>query len=56
MLLVNIQGDTNVVKNVDLDILGAEFKPLDEKDKQFFKTTYGLKVTNVGDGLLHSTE
>ena len=51
VLLVNIQGDTNVVKNVDLDILGAEFKPLDEKDKQFFKTTYGLKVTNVGDGL-----
>ena len=49
--LVNIQGDTNVVKNIDLDILGAEFKPLDEKDKQFFKASYGLKVTNVNDGL-----
>lgn len=49
--LVNIQGDTNVVKNIDLDVLGAEFKPIDEKEKQFFKISYGLKVTNEGNGL-----
>lgn len=49
--LVNVQGNTNVVKSVDLDILGAEFKPLDEKDKQFFKIGYGLKITNIDGGL-----
>ena len=49
--LVNVQGNTNVVKNIDIDILGAEFKPIDEKEKQFFKISYGLKVTNIGDGL-----
>ena len=49
--LVNVQGNTNVVKNVDLDILGAEFKPLDDKEKQFFKISYGLKVTAVENGL-----
>lgn len=49
--LVNVQGNTNVVKNIDIDILGAEFKPIDEKEKQFFKISHGLKVTNIGDGL-----
>lgn len=49
--LTNVQGNTAVVKNVDLDILGAEFKPIDEKDKNFFKIPYGLKVTSTGDGL-----
>ena len=49
--LTNVQGNTAVVKNVDLDILGAEFKPIDEKEKNFFKIPYGLKVTNTGDGL-----
>ena len=49
--LTNVQGNTAVVKNVDLDILGAEFKPIDEKEKNFFKIPYGLKVTSTGDGL-----
>lgn len=49
--LVNVQGNTNVVKNVDLDILGAEFKPIDDKEKQFFKISYGLKVTALENGL-----
>lgn len=49
--LVNVQGNTNVVKNVDLDILGAEFKPIDDKEKQFFKISYGLKVMALENGL-----
>ncbi|MBQ8270212.1 MAG: Do family serine endopeptidase [Bacteroidaceae bacterium] len=49
--LVNVQGNTNVVKNVDLDILGAEFKPINDKEKQFFKISYGLKVTALENGL-----
>lgn len=51
IVLVNVQGNTNVVKNVDLDILGAEFKPLDDNDKQFYGIGYGLKVVNVDSGL-----
>ena len=51
VMLTNVQGNTDVVKNVDLDILGAEFKPLDSKDKQFFRINSGLKVTNVSSGL-----
>lgn len=49
--LTNIQGNTEVVKNIDLDILGAEFKPIDEKEKNFFRISYGLKVTGTSDGL-----
>ncbi len=49
--LKNVQGSTSVVKNVDLDLLGASFKPVDEKEKLFFKIAYGLKVIDEGDGL-----
>ncbi len=49
--LVNVQGNTNVVKNIDIDLLGASFKPIDEKEKAFFKITYGLKVVDVSEGL-----
>ena len=49
--LKNIQGNTNVVKNVDLDILGAEFKELSDKDKKQYNVSYGLKVVAVEKGL-----
>ena len=42
--LKNVQGNTNVVKNVDLDILGAEFKELSDKEKKQYNIGYGLKV------------
>ncbi|MBR6649711.1 MAG: Do family serine endopeptidase [Bacteroidaceae bacterium] len=49
--LKNIQGNTNVVKNVDLDILGVEFKELSDKDKKQYNVSYGLKVIAVEKGL-----
>ncbi|MBE6294786.1 MAG: Do family serine endopeptidase [Bacteroidales bacterium] len=49
--LKNVQGNTNVVKNVDLDILGAEFKELSDKDKKQYNIGYGLKVVDIHDGL-----
>lgn len=49
--LKNVQGNTNVVKNVDLDILGAEFKELNDKEKRQYNIGYGLKVVDVNDGL-----
>ncbi len=49
--LKNVQGNTNVVKNVDLDILGAEFKELSDKEKKQYNISYGLKVVDIHDGL-----
>ena len=49
--LKNVQGNTSVVKNVDLEILGAEFKKLDDKEKRQYNLSAGLKVTSVGKGL-----
>ena len=48
--LKNVQGNTNVVKNADLDMLGATFKELDDKDKRLYKVNYGLKVLDVSNG------
>jgi Do/DeqQ family serine protease len=50
VVLRNVQGNTNVVKNADLDMLGATFKELDEKDMRLYKIGYGLKVVDVAKG------
>ena len=49
--LKSVQGDTKVVKNVDLDQLGAEFKVLNDAEKRQYGVNYGLKVVNVKGGL-----
>lgn len=49
--LKNVQGNTSVVKNLDLEALGAEFKELNDNDKRQYNVSYGLKVTDVGNGL-----
>lgn len=49
--LKNVQGNTDVVKNMDLDVLGAEFKVLDDEEKRMYNLRYGLKVVGVKDGL-----
>lgn len=49
--LKNVQGDTKVVKNMDLDQLGAEFKVLSDAEKRQYNVNYGLKVVNVNGGL-----
>lgn len=50
VVLKNVQGNTSVVKNADLDMLGATFKELDEKDMRLYKVNYGLKVLDVTKG------
>ena len=50
VVLKNVQGNTNVVKNADLDMLGATFKELDEKEHRLYKISYGLKVLDVSKG------
>lgn len=48
--LKNSQGNTKVVKNADLDILGAAFRPLSDELKQQLGLSYGLQVTGVTGG------
>ncbi|MBR3758628.1 MAG: Do family serine endopeptidase [Bacteroidaceae bacterium] len=48
--LKNAQGNTKVVKNVDMDLLGAAFKELPDELKRQLNLGYGLQVTGVTDG------
>ena len=48
--LKNAQGNTNVVKNVDMDILGGAFKELPDELKRQLNLGYGLQVTGLTDG------
>ena len=49
--LKNAQGNTNVVKNADLDILGCSFREVNESEKSQLNITFGLCVMKVNDGI-----
>lgn len=48
--LKNAQGNTKVVKNAGMEILGAAFKPVDAALRRQLNLGYGLEVTGVSDG------
>ena len=48
--LKNEQGTTKVVKNADMEILGAAFKPVTDELKKELNLGYGLQVTAVTNG------
>ncbi len=48
--LKNEQGNTKVVKDADLDVLGAQFREINDKEKEEMNINYGLKVTKVNAG------
>lgn len=48
--LKNAQGNTKVVKNADMEILGAAFKPVDKELRRQLNLGYGLQVTGVSGG------
>lgn len=51
MTLKNQQGNTKVVKGAaDLDVLGAQFRPVTDAMKQDLNIKYGLEVTKVSNG------
>ena len=50
IVLKNEQGNTKVVKDADLDILGSTFREVNEQEKQQLDITYGVKVMKVGNG------
>ena len=52
LTLKNEQGNTKVVKNADLDVLGGQFKPLSDAQKQELGISGGLQVIKVSGGKL----
>ena len=48
--LKNAQGTTKVLKNTDMEILGAAFKPIDSDLRRQLNLGYGLQVTGVSGG------
>ena len=48
--LKNAQGNTKVVKNAGMEILGAAFKPVDTDLRRQLNLGYGLEVTGVSGG------
>lgn len=50
VVLKNEQGNTKVVKDADLDVLGAVIREVNESEKADLDIKYGLKVTKVNRG------
>lgn len=50
--LKNEQGNTQVVKKADLDVLGGNFRAITDNKKQQFNIGYGLEVLKVNAGKL----
>ena len=48
--LRNEQGNTKVVKNADLEVLGADFREVTKEQKQQLEISYGLEVLKVSGG------
>ena len=48
--LKNAQGNTKIVKNVDMQILGAAFREVPQDLKRQLNLGYGVEVTGVSDG------
>lgn len=52
LTLKNEQGNTKVVKNADLDMLGGTFHPITDAQKEQLNIGYGLEVIKVNGGKL----
>ena len=52
LTLKNEQGNTKVVKNADLDVLGGQFRTISDQQKQQLGINYGLQVTKISGGKL----
>ena len=52
LTLKNEQGNTKVVKNADLDVLGGNFRAITDSQKEQLNIGYGLEVIKVSGGKL----
>ena len=50
LTLKNEQGNTKVVKNADVDILGIDVRPVTDSQKKQLEISYGLEVLKVNGG------
>lgn len=50
--LRNAQGGTEVMEEVDIDLFGAQLKPLSDENRQALALRYGLEVTAIKKGKL----
>ncbi len=50
--LRNAQGGTEVMEEIDIDLFGAQLKPLSDEAKQELALRYGLEVTAIKKGKL----
>ena len=50
--LKNTQGNTNIVKTADLDVLGGNFREITAATKEQLGINYGLEVIKVNSGAL----
>jgi Do/DeqQ family serine protease len=48
--LTNSDGNTNIIKNNDIRIFGASFKPVTEEDMYYLRIDHGIKVADVAGG------
>src|SRR5574344_1494114 len=54
LTLKNSQGNTKVVKDADLDVLGGSFKEINEAQKKQMNISYGLEILKVNAGKMKS--
>lgn len=53
VVLRNLEGNTEIVKKSDvIEVLGASFEPLSDREKRYLGVRNGLKVTSVKPGKL----
>ncbi|HZK04090.1 MAG TPA: Do family serine endopeptidase [Bacteroidaceae bacterium] len=50
VILKNVQGNTDIVKDVDLDQLGVVFQPVSDRLKRELNIGYGLQVSALSNG------
>jgi S1-C subfamily serine protease len=50
LTLKNEQGNTKVVKNADIDVLGIDVRPVTDSQKKQLEISYGLEVLKVNGG------
>lgn len=48
--LKNAQGNTNIVKVADLDVLGGNYREITQSQKEQLRISYGLEVMKVSNG------
>lgn len=52
LTLKNEKGNTKVVKDADIDVLGGQFRPVTDAQKEQLNIGYGLQVIKVSGGKL----